>query len=153
MERALQDVMQVHCFGCGSLNPHGLRIKSYQAGEDVVCFWKGQPHHSGGFRDALNGGIIASIVDCHAMWTAYAAACRAEGVEISATPNYVFVTAALKVNFVKPVPLAHPVELRARVAELSGRKAIVRCSVRSAGIECANAEAIGVRVPLPAGQA
>ena len=102
MERAMQDVVRVHCFGCGSLNAHGLQIKSYWAGDEVVCSWKAQPHHSGGFREALNGGIIASIVDCHAMWTAYAAACRDEGVEMSEPMSYVYVTASLKVNYLRP---------------------------------------------------
>ena len=148
MERAMQDVVRVHCFGCGSLNAHGLQIKSYWSGDEVVCSWKAQPHHSGGFREAVNGGIIASIVDCHAMWTAYAAACRDEGIEMSEPMSYVYVTASLKVNYLRPVPLAQPVELRARVTEMRGRKATVHCSVLSAGTECANAEVIGVRVPL-----
>ena len=29
MDRALQDALKIHCFGCGELNPNGRKIKSY----------------------------------------------------------------------------------------------------------------------------
>ena len=41
--RALQDVMKVHCFGCGSLNDKGLQIKSHVEGDEVVCRWQPPP--------------------------------------------------------------------------------------------------------------
>ena len=38
-------------------------------------------------------------------------------------------------------------ELRARVADFSERKAIVKCTVSSRGLACAEAEVIAVRMP------
>jgi hypothetical protein len=35
MNRPLQDVFKVHCFGCGALNAHGLQIKSRWDGDDM----------------------------------------------------------------------------------------------------------------------
>ena len=66
--RALQDVLKVHCFGCGSLNAQGLQIKSHVEGNEVVCRWQPPPDHIG-HPGIVYGGTIASIIDCHAMWT------------------------------------------------------------------------------------
>ena len=147
MERAMQDVIRVHCFGCGALNERGLQIKSYWEGDDVVCRWQPQAHHIG-YPGILYGGMIAAIVDCHCMWTATAHAYRRAGEEMrEGDPRYFYVTGALKVNYRKPVSIERPVELRARVAEFAERKVTVTCGVLSAGAQVADAEVIAVRVP------
>lgn len=148
MEHALQDIAKVHCYGCGALNGHGLQIKSFWAGDDVVCAWRPQPHHIG-HPGILYGGMIASVVDCHCIWTACAYAHRAAGVPIEGTLRYAYVTAALKVNYRKPVPIGNAIDLRARVTEFGERKAIVHCKVSSQGILCAEAEVVAVRMPVP----
>lgn len=148
MERALQDIAKVHCFGCGALNEHGLQIKSFWAGDDVVCAWRPRPHHIG-HPGILYGGMIASVVDCHCIWTACAYAYRAAGVEMEGSLRYPFVTAALTVNYRKPVPIGNAIDLRARVTEFGERKAIVTCSVSSQGMLCAEAKVVAVRMPVP----
>lgn len=148
MERALQDIVKVCCFGCGALNAHGLRIKSFWAGDDVVCAWRPQPHHIG-HPGILYGGMIASVVDCHCIWTACAYAHRAAGVEMEGTLRFPYVTAVLTVNFRKPVAIGNAIDLRARVTEFGERKAIVQCKVSSQGILCAKAEVVAVRMPVP----
>jgi acyl-coenzyme A thioesterase PaaI-like protein len=145
MIRALQDLAPVHCFGCGSLNPHGLQIKSFWAGEDVVCAWRPQPHHIG-HPGILYGGTIASVVDCHCIWTASAYAHREAGLEMDGTVRLQYVTASLSVNFRKPVPIDAPIDLRARVAEFGERKAIVLCTVTCRGVVCAEAQLVAVRM-------
>jgi hypothetical protein len=40
--RALQDVLLVHCYGCGALNAHGLQIKSHWDGDELLCRWQPQ---------------------------------------------------------------------------------------------------------------
>ena len=149
MIRALQDVSPVHCYGCGSLNPHGLQIKSFWAGEDVVCAWRPQPHHIG-HPGILYGGLIACVVDCHCIWTASAHAHRAAGLQMEATPRFKFVTAALKLDYRKPVPIDSAIDLRARVTEPGERKSIVRCTVTSRGMACAEAELVAVRMSAAA---
>jgi len=57
--RALQDVLKVHCFGCGSLNEQGLQIKSHWQGDELVCHWQPLPHHIG-HPGIVYGGTIAS---------------------------------------------------------------------------------------------
>jgi len=44
------------CFGCGPANAHGLQIKSFVSGEELVADWRPQPHHQA-FDGILNGGI------------------------------------------------------------------------------------------------
>jgi acyl-coenzyme A thioesterase PaaI-like protein len=148
MQRAFQDIVPVHCYGCGSLNPQGLQIKSFWSGDEVVCAWRAQPHHIG-YPGILYGGLIAGLIDCHAMWTAAADAHRRSGIEMGGALRFPFVTASLKVNYRKPVPIDRPVELRARVTEFAERKSLVSCSVLCDGTLSAEAEVLAVRAQMP----
>ena len=79
--RAIQDQLggDNYCFGCGPQNPDGLQIKSYWEGEETVCRFEARPAFAAGPRQLLNGGIIATLIDCHSVCTAMALAYRAEG--------------------------------------------------------------------------
>jgi len=64
--KAFQELIQGnHCWGCGTLNPRGLQIKSYWSGEESVCKFQPQAHHMAGPPHVLNGGIIATVINCH----------------------------------------------------------------------------------------
>ncbi|MDW5441790.1 PaaI family thioesterase [Polaromonas sp. SM01] len=146
MDRALQDVLKVHCFGCGALNEHGLQIKSYRIGGDMVCRWRPEPFHIG-HPGYVYGGTIASIVDCHAIWTAMAEYCRDVGHDIEkGPPPFAFVTGKLSISYLKPVAIDGEMELRARVTDKGERKTVVACQVFQEGVECASAEVVTVRV-------
>lgn len=151
MTLALQDRIPGHCFGCGSLNSEGLQIKSFWLGDEVVCAWRAQPKHIG-HPDILYGGVIASVVDCHCIWTAVAHAHRQAGEEIGSSSEHKFVTAAMSLQYRKPVRIEDAVELRAHVVDCNDRKAVVRCSVHSANVLVAEAEVVAVRMRMPAGQ-
>jgi acyl-CoA thioesterase FadM len=142
--RALQDVLKVHCFGCGSLNEHGLQIKSHWQGDQLVCHWRPPRHHIG-HPGVVYGGTIASIVDCHSIWTALATYCRETGADIAAGPPH-FVTGKLTVNYLKPARIDEVLELRAHVVDAGERRATVSCRVLQDGDECAVAEVITVRI-------
>ena len=142
--RALQDVLKVHCFGCGSLNELGLQIKSHWQGEELVCRWRPPPHHIG-HPGVVYGGTIASIVDCHSIWTALATYCREAGADIAAGPSP-FVTARLTVTYVKPARIDQVLVLRARIVDVGERRATVICRVLQDGDVCALAEVVTVRV-------
>lgn len=141
--RALQDVLKVHCFGCGSLNEHGLQIKSWWEGDELVCRWRPPSHHIG-HPGVVYGGTIASIVDCHSIWTALATWCRETGTEIAAAPP--FVTGKLTVSYLKPAHIEQVLELRARVADAGDRRSTVSCRVLQNGEECTVAEVLAVRI-------
>ena len=96
--------------------------------------------------DILNGGIIASLIDCHSLNLAIAYAYRAEKRSIGSSPRIGYVTASLNVTYLKPTPINEPVELRACIAKLEGRKAWVNCTLSAAGEIRATGEVLGIRV-------
>jgi acyl-coenzyme A thioesterase PaaI-like protein len=136
-----------HCYGCGRLNAHGLHVRSFRDGDDMVARFLPAPHHMAmpGF---VYGGLIASLVDCHAMAAAAADAERRAGHETGerAAPRYV--TAVLQVEYLRPTPLGPELQLRARVREASERKTRVDVEVSAAGEVTARGEVLAV--PLPA---
>ena len=135
-----------HCYGCGRLNDHGLQLKSRWDGDETVARYTPLPHHTAlpGF---VYGGLIASLIDCHAMGTAAAATLRAEGLDVGRTPSPRFVTAALRVDYLKPTPLGPELEIRARVRERTPRKVVIESTVSANGVVTARGEAVAV--PLP----
>lgn len=132
-----------HCFGCGRNNPHGHRLKSYPEGSDVVARFTPGPEYTSlpGF---VYGGLLASLVDCHAMATA--AAADLAGMPAGAVaPRYV--TGALRVDYLKPTPLGVELEIRGRVKEQSEKKKVVELTVSATGTVTVRGEAVAVRMP------
>lgn len=135
-----------HCYGCGKLNPDGYQIKSYWDGDESVCSFEPRPYHTGGFPEFVYGGLIASLVDCHSAATAAAAKSLAEGHELGRQPLGRYVTASIKVDFIKPTPL-RTIQLRSRVVEMKGRKVIVKTTVSVDDVIRAKGEAVMVQLP------
>ncbi|MFX0168549.1 MAG: PaaI family thioesterase [Candidatus Hodarchaeota archaeon] len=147
-KRAIQDQWpepDSMCYGCGRNNEQGLQLKSYWAGNETVATWQAKPYHLA-FPGALCGGVIATLIDCHATNTANAAAYKAEGDEIGSKPLKGYVTGSLSVKYLRPTPVDQPVTLRARVKEIKGRKITVTCSLYSNEIECATGEVVAIQV-------
>jgi len=141
--RAIQDQLpEQPCWGCGQNNPHGLQIKSYWSGESTVCVWQPQPRYSG-WPGVLNGGILASLVDCHCVCTAMS---DAEAYDGRGDQSAVFVTGQLSISYLRPVPINAAVELSAHITERTARKTRVECTVMAAGELCARAEVVAIRV-------
>ncbi len=135
-----------HCWGCGRLNQHGFHIKSYPQGDEVVCQFLPEDYHTA-YPGYLNGGIIATMIDCHSLGTAFYHASQHGGEALTADSPLHFVTASLHVDYLKPTPLiGQPVELRARVVESAGRKVRVACSLYADGIETARGDVLAVRL-------
>src|SRR6476620_3521765 len=144
---ALQDVWpDATCYGCGPANEKGLRIKSYwsEDGSEVVCAFQPRPEHNAGFPNVTYGGLVASLIDCHSIWTAIATTYRAEGREHGSAPAISYVTGNLNVSFLKPTPIDRPLGLRARVTDLQARKATVQCSVYSGDVKTAEGKVLAV---------
>jgi len=142
---AMQDVLKVACFGCGALHEQGLRIKSRWDGEEVVCRWR-PPAHYIGHPGVVYGGAIASVIDCHAVWTAMATHCRDAGLALDpASPPPPFFTARLAVDYLRPAATERTLVLRAWVVDRSARRHTVSCRVLQDDIVCATADVIVVR--------
>lgn len=132
------------CFGCGRDNEHGLRIRSHWEGAEAVCRWRPEPWHMAQ-PGILNGGVIATLMDCHCACTAAAAALRAEGTALGEAPAPVYVTASLHVDYLRPTPMDGTVEVRARVLASEGRRMTLACALRAGGEETARGEVVMVR--------
>jgi len=141
-----------HCYGCGTRNLHGHRIRTFWDGDETVTRFTPEPYHTAvpGF---VYGGLIASLVDCHSTGTAAAAAYRAEGRDMDTSPPLRFVTGSLHVDYLKPTPLGTELELRGRVQEIKGRKVIVETTVHAAGAVTARGTVVAVRMPEDFGAA
>lgn len=148
-EKAFQDYYPEavsYCYGCGRLNDHGLQIESYWDGEETVCTFTPRPYHMA-VPGYVYGGLIASLIDCHSTGTASAAAYRAAGRAMDTEPAFRFVTAALHVDYVRPTPLGVPLEIRASVKEIRGRKVVVVSTLSAQGGVCARGEVVAVQMP------
>jgi len=135
-----------HCAGCGRLNTHGRHFKTRRDGDETVTRFTPSTHDTAvpGF---VYGGLIAALVDCHAMATASAAALQAAEKAIGEVPSPRFVTASLKVDFLKPTPVGVELEARGRIKERSERKAIVEVTVSADGVVTARGDVIAVAMP------
>lgn len=134
------------CYGCGQLNQHGFKLRSYLDGDETVAFFIPKPYHIS-VPGYVYGGLIASIIDCHGIGTAVVAAYKAEGREIGSEPKLRFVTASLHVDYLKPTPLGIPLEVRGKIREIRSRKIVVDVKLLANGEMCAKGEVVGA--PLP----
>lgn len=146
---SIQDQLEGNlCFGCGPLNRGGLQIKSYYRDSESLCTFLPKREHAAGPPHVLNGGILATVIDCHAVCTAIAAAYESENRPIGSEPPLWYVTGSLAVDYLLPTPIDEPLLLRARVRESQGRKSWVEIGATSSNGEVAQATVLAVRVPL-----
>jgi acyl-coenzyme A thioesterase PaaI-like protein len=148
-EKAFQDYYPdnvSYCYGCGRLNEKGLQIKSFWDGEETVCHYTPREYHIA-IPGYVYGGLIASLIDCHCTGTAAAASYKAEGRSMDSLPAFRFVTASLKVDYLKPTPLGVELEIRARVKEIKGRKVVMDATLSAEGQVCARGEVVAIQAP------
>lgn len=148
-EPALQDLLPGNnCYGCGPDNSHGLRIKSHWTGErETRCVFRPESWHCAGPSRYVNGGVIATVMDCHAICTAMAHAYRRAGRAVGGGEPITFVTGSIAVRYRAPARIGEDMTVDARIAESGERKIVVACTLRSGGIVCAEGEVTAVRVP------
>lgn len=99
------------CFGCGHANPDGLQLRSYPADGYVTASFLPWPQHDNGLG-YLNGGIIATVLDCHSAAAVIDEADR-RGWTAEGGLALPYVTAGLDVRYLRPAPLHEASELRA----------------------------------------
>jgi acyl-coenzyme A thioesterase PaaI-like protein len=102
------------CFGCGPANEKGLQLRSFARDDGIAtALFTPWPEHDNGLG-YLNGGIIATILDCHS-----AAAVTHEAFTRGWPPlpgaALPYVTAGLEVSYLRPAPLQETVALYAEV--------------------------------------
>ena len=130
------------CWGCGKNNKHGLQLKSYWEDDETVATWQPKDYHLA-FPGVLNGGIIATLIDCHGTGTANAEAHKAAG---DSEKHFMHVTGEISIKYLKPTPVDKPITLRARVTEMSEKKTKVSCALYSGDVKCATGEVVTIRI-------
>jgi acyl-coenzyme A thioesterase PaaI-like protein len=144
---AFQDrIKNNRCWGCGSLNDHGLQLKSHWEEDVSVCTWTPGPMFMAGPTHILYGGTIASLIDCHCVCTAIARGYETEGRGVGEGDPIWYATGTLNVRYLSPTPIDEPVTLRARITEETPTRTNLTCSVTSGGIERVTAQVVAVRV-------
>jgi len=133
------------CYGCGRLNDAGLHVQSYWDGDETVCSFTPRAVHTAipGF---VYGGLLASVIDCHSTGSAAAAAYRAESRPMDSSPAIRFVTASLRVDYLRPTPIEGPLRLRSRFKEIGRRKVVVETDLYVGPELCVHGEVVTVRL-------
>ncbi|WP_242679873.1 PaaI family thioesterase [Nocardioides sp. IC4_145] len=131
---------ELPCFGCGPSNQDGLRLKSFAADDGlVVARFTPWPQHNNGLG-YLNGGIIATVLDCHAAAAVTHEAHLRGWPPLPGAP-LPYVTAGLDVRYLRPTPLDRTIALWARVTEASEPEMTVEVGIEWDGKERSRAEA------------
>ncbi len=133
------------CFGCGTEHPGGLHLKTFWDGEKGTCRFTPPPEQLG-YPGVVYGGLIACLIDCHAVGTATAAAYAAEGREPGSPPPITHVTGSLKVEYLRPTPMGPELGLEAWVRSVERGRSLVHSELRAEGVLCARGEVLAVRV-------
>lgn len=148
MADAIQDRLRDNfCWGCGNDNPDGLHLKSFWDGDVAVATFTPDAKFAAGPRHVLNGGLIATLLDCHGVCTAIARSYDDEERAIGSDPDIWRATTSMTVHYLRPTPLGEMVELVGRVTEVGEKITIVECALSSAGKERARASVASSRVP------
>jgi acyl-coenzyme A thioesterase PaaI-like protein len=117
------------CFGCGPANPIGLRIGSHPDPADegvLVASWMPLADHEA-FAGVVNGGILGTLLDCHANWTAAWHLMRSRGADRPPTT----VTLEYSIRMRRPTPSDAALRLRAWVVDSADDRATIEADISS----------------------
>jgi uncharacterized protein (TIGR00369 family) len=98
-----------NCFGCGSTNACGLRMKFF-TDEKSLFSWVRIPGHLCGWDNLAHGGVLSTILDEIMGWTT-----------IHFLKKFAF-THDMAVEFHKPVYVGEEIRVEARVLEVRGKR-------------------------------
>lgn len=144
-EKSLQEqyAAQSACFGCGPANEAGLHVRSFPAveGDEVLAEWTPKPQYEA-FPGMLNGGIIGTLLDCHANWAAAYHFMRRDRLEHPPCT----VTAEYAIKLLRPTPTGGAIKLTARAVESKENRAVVEAELIAGGKVCATCRGTFVAV-------
>jgi acyl-coenzyme A thioesterase PaaI-like protein len=126
-----------YCFGCGHLNPWGLKLSFYENPDGVSIWapWTPRREHEG-YGGIAHGGIISTVLDEVMAWSGYLRQIWA-------------VTAKINVNFRKPVEIGVPTRAIGRIVAARGRVVYFAGEIRREHDDVLLADATGLFVRVP----
>jgi acyl-coenzyme A thioesterase PaaI-like protein len=125
-----------YCFGCGRLNPHGLKL-SFFADPDGSVWADWLPaREQEGYAGIAHGGMITTVLDEVMGWVMSSRAIWA-------------MTGRLNVSFRKPVEIGKATRARAWIVADQGRKLEVSAELRRIEDGALLAESSGLFVRVP----
>jgi acyl-coenzyme A thioesterase PaaI-like protein len=124
-----------YCFGCGRLNPHGLKLTFFEGTDHSVWTAWTPAAEQQGFEGIVHGGLVTTVLDEVMGW-------------VVSTARIWAVTARLSVSFRKPVEIGVETIARAWIVSERGRKIVVEADLKrkSDGFLLADAEGLFMRV-------
>lgn len=122
----IADPHRASCFGCGSANPRGLRMRHARDGDEIVSAFLGTPAFTGA-PGTLHGGAVFAALD------------DAMGTAPLVLAEELALTRSLTVRFERPVLLGTTLEIRSRIASREGRRIEVSAEMSGAGQRLATA--------------
>jgi len=135
-----------HCYGCGKLNEQGYQIKTVWDGDETLTTFTPKHYHTAvpGF---VYGGLLASLIDCHATGSAAGAMYRKENREMDTEPSFRFLTGSLNVKYLKPTPIDCTLQIRGKIKEIDGKKVTIDVDVIANGVVTVKGEVVAIQVP------
>jgi acyl-coenzyme A thioesterase PaaI-like protein len=130
-----------YCFGCGRLNPWGLKLSFYESadGSGLWAPWTPVREHEG-YDGIAHGGIITAVLDEVMAWTAYQQQIWA-------------VTGKIAVSFRRPVEIGVPTRACGRIVADRGRAIELAGELRRDSDDVLLADATGMFMRVPEEQA
>ncbi len=149
LKKMMQDIIPEgtpgrDCFGCGADNPHGLHLKTCMEGDIAVSRFTPEPYHHA-FPGIVNGGIIATIIDCHGIWASIGYYILHHKPEVIDRPDVMYVTRKLTIEYLKPTPMGE-LTLRGWVIKEGNHSSTARVELFSEDQLCVCGEVVGVRI-------
>ena len=129
------DPHRASCFGCGSANPRGLRMRHARDGDEIVSALLATPAFTGA-PGTLHGGALFAALD------------DAMGTAPLVLAGELALTRSLSVRFLRPVLLGMALEIRSRITSREGRRIVVEAEMTSGGQPVATATGTFVIVAL-----
>lgn len=135
-----EDTVGHHCFGCGSLNPSGLRLR-FRIDPEAGVWARFTPSRSHeGYLGMVHGGITATLLDEAMNWAV-------------TNDGDIAVTARMSVSYRKPLQVGREVRVSAVIVARRSRVIETHAEVRSADTSELLAAADGRFVRVSAEQA
>jgi len=119
------------CFGCSPDNPIGLHMEFYEDENEIISFWRPQPHFQG-WVGVIHGGILSTLIDETCGWV------------ITRKLQTTGVTSKLKIHYLHPT-MNNDTQLtiRAHIKEQKGNFVFLTSTIENANGEvCVEAEAV-----------